>query len=102
MSLPTLKELGLEDKRKKIPDTIKDSIRKELEKNSDLTLRYLSNKYNVSVMTIRMIKNPQREKETIKKSLDRRGGYKVYYNKEYNTSSHKDIRKRKYKVIKGE
>jgi hypothetical protein len=102
MSLPTLKELGIEDKRKKIPDTIKDSIRKELEKNSDLTLRYLSNKYNVSVMTIRMIKNPQREKETIKKSLDRRGGYKVYYNKEYNTNSHKEIRKRKYKVIKGE
>ncbi len=91
MSLPTLKNLGLEDKRKRIPDEIKKAIKEELE-NGETNMAFLSRKYNVSIFTVRMIRNPTHEKELIKQSRRKRGGY---YAKDKQRQWNKNISARK-------
>lgn len=91
----SLKKLGLSklDKRRKVDDSIKKAIAEELASGSGKSLRYLANKYGVSVMTVRMIKDPKKEKETIKRSIDKRGKNKYNYKKSH--EFYLDIKKRK-------
>lgn len=98
--LPTLKELGLPDRRCKVDPKIKDAIKAELERGG-VSMNYLAKKYKVSMMTVRVIKDPMHIKSLIKKSLDSRGGSSVYYKKqkEKQYAAHKDIAVRKLKAM---
>lgn len=98
--MPSLKELGLPDKRCKVDPNIKVAIKEELERGG-VSMNYLANKYKVSMMTVRMIKDPTHTKSVLKKSLDRRGGSSVYYKKqkEKQYAAHKDIAVRKLKAM---
>lgn len=97
MGLPTLKELGLTDKRNKIPEAVKNSIKAEID-NGVTNMAYLSRKYKVSVGTIRYIKDPVYIKNMIKKS--RKQHSYNYYNKEKQDKFMKDLRIRKEDKIK--
>ena len=99
MALPTLKELGLADGRKKIPEAVKIAIKQELE-NGVTNMAHLSRKYGVSVCTIRMIRNPLHEKEIMKKSRDNNGGFRKYYNKERQTKRLRNLCNRKEDQIR--
>lgn len=99
MSLPTLKDLGLEDKRKRIPDEVKAEIKKELD-NGETNMSYLSRKYNVSICSVRMIRNYEHERAIMKKSRDSRGGYKAYYDKDKQARSMQKVSDRKKEKIK--
>ena len=94
MELPTLKELGLQDKRRRISDEVKKQIKAELQ-NGVHNMSYLSKKYGVSVCTVRMIRNPEHEKSLIKQSRARR----YYYNKEKQKMWSKDLQNRKIQRI---
>lgn len=97
MGLPTLKELGLKDKRNKIPEVIKASIQADID-NGETNMTDLARKYNVSVGTVRYIKNPTYFKKMIKKSR-KQHGYK-YYSKEKQEVCMKDLRGRKEDKIR--
>lgn len=99
MSLPTLKELGLSDGRKHIPDEVKIKIKKELESGTT-NMTYLSKKYGVSVCTVRMIRNPEHEKALMKKSRDNNGGFRKYYNRERQTKRLRNLCSRKEDKIR--
>lgn len=96
--LPSLKEIGLEDKRVKIPQEIKDAIKAELEQGAGIT--YLARKYKVSAGTVYRIQDPERMKEMLKRERDARGGYKAYYKKEVHVKRCREYMKRKMSRIK--
>lgn len=98
--MPSLKELGLSDKRCKVDPGIKVAIKEELERGG-VSMNYLAKKYKVSMMTVRMIKDPTHTKSILKKSLDSRGGSSVYYKKQKakQYAAHKDIMCRKLKAM---
>lgn len=99
MALPTLKELGLEDKRRRVPDEIKQKIKEELD--SGITnMAHLSRKYKVSIGTVRMIKDPEHNKAIAKKSRDSKGGFRRYYNKDKQAKWMKALHDRKEEKIK--
>lgn len=99
MSIPTLKELGLKDNRCKVPESIKLAIKEDL-KNGITNMSYLAKKYGVSVCTVRMCRNYKYERSLINKSLDKKGGYKAYYNKEKHSKCMKKVKERKEQKIK--
>jgi hypothetical protein len=90
MGLPTLEELGIKDNRKKIPVEVKTKIKQELD-NGFTNMTALAKKYNVSVCTVRMIRNPEHEKALIKKSREKR----KYYNKDKQKEWVKKLQDRK-------
>ena len=94
MGLPTLEELGITDKRRKVSDEIKECIRKELQ-SGKTNITALARQYGVSVCTVRMIKNPEHEKALIRKSRSK----KSYYNKEKQKKWNSDLQDRKIKRI---
>ena len=91
--LPSLKEIGLEDRRVKIPQEIKDAIKEGLERGERVT--HLARKYKVSVGTVYRIQDPERMKEMLKRERDARGGYKAYYKKEVHVQRCREYMKRK-------
>lgn len=99
MALPTLKELGLSDGRKKIPEEVKQQIKQELD-SGETNMAHLSRKYGVSVCTIRMIRNPTHEKAIMKKSRDNNGGFRKYYNKDRQTKRLRALCNRKEDKIR--
>lgn len=100
-TLPTLEQLGLKDRRHKVPEEIKKAIKEDLDKGIT-GLAYLARKYNVSVCVVRYVRDPEHERAIRKKSLDKCGGPKAYYNR--NKAKHKQacyaLLKRKNERIK--
>lgn len=99
MALPTLKELGLSDGRRRVSDETKQKIKEELD-SGVTNMAHLSRKYNVSMGTVRMIKDPEHTKAIAKKSRDSKGGFRRYYNKDKQAKWMKAIHDRKEEKIK--
>lgn len=98
MVLPTLNALGMNDKRRKIPDEVKEHIKEDL-KNGKTNLSALAREYGVSVCTVRMIRNPEHEKELIRKSRRKKNYYNHYKQKMWNKDLQERKRKRIYELL---
>lgn len=96
----SLKDLGLKDKRVKISADVKKSIKEYVELNVSASLKSVAEKFGVSIMTVRMIKNPDKEKATIKRSLEKLGGCKHYQDSATQKALQKDCYDRKMKRIR--